>query len=110
MKLPAEFEITCQELKSKIDNGDDFCLVDVREPHEFEISKIENSIKIPLGDLPSKLEEIPKDKEVIIHCRSGVRSANAVMFMSQAGYTNIKNLVGGINYWAQTIDTNLPVY
>lgn len=110
MKLPAEFEITCQELKTKIDNGDDFCLVDVREPHEIEISKFDNSIKIPLADLPSKLVEIPKDKEVIFHCRTGVRSANAVMFLAQAGFSNIKNLVGGINYWAQTVDTSLQIY
>lgn len=110
MRLPEEFEITCQELSNKIDNKEDFCLIDVREPHEVVISKIACSIQIPLAELPAKITELPKNKEIIIHCRSGMRSANAVMLLAQAGFSTVKNLVGGINRWVTEIDTSQPVY
>lgn len=91
--------INVQELKQMIDNQEDFQLIDVREPNEFDAGNI-NGLLIPLGDIPERFNEIAKDKKVVIHCRSGVRSANAINFlMAQHGYTNLHNLDGGILAW-----------
>ncbi len=91
--------ITVQELKSIIDSGADFQLIDVREPYEFEDANI-NGHLIPLGEIPNRYNEINKDKQVIVQCRSGARSANAIHFLEQNfGYTNLYNLEGGILAW-----------
>ncbi len=91
--------ITVQELKSLIDSGADFQLIDVREPYEFEDANI-NGHLIPLGEIPNRYNEINKDKQVIVQCRSGARSANAIQFLEQNfGYTNLYNLEGGILAW-----------
>lgn len=102
-------ETTVQELKEKIDRSDDFTLLDVREPHEYQISNIDG-ILIPQDDLPGRLDELDKEKETIVMCRSGARSASAVKLLEQKGFKNVSNLVGGVNAWAKEIDTSLPVY
>ena len=103
-------EITPQELKEKMDRGDDFVLIDVREEQELEVSKIEGARHIPLGDLQGVLHEFDSDPEYIIMCRSGSRSQQAVDMMLSEGFENVKNLVGGINRWATEVDTSLPTY
>ncbi len=101
--------ITVSELKSLIDNKEDFQLIDVREEYEYENANI-NALHIPLGEIPVRHEEILKDKKVIVHCRSGVRSANAIAFLEQSfGYTNLYNLEGGILAWAREVDSTLEV-
>lgn len=91
--------ITVQELKALIDKKEDFQLIDVREPYEYDEANIEGHL-IPLGEIPSRFEEISKDKQVIMQCRSGARSVNAVQFLEQNfGYTNLYNLEGGILAW-----------
>lgn len=104
-------EITVQELKAKKDAGEEFFLLDVREQHEYYISNIDG-VLIPLGDLPNRVSEIEdqKDKEMVIMCRSGGRSAKACAFLESEGFTNVSNLVGGVNKWAEEIDPSLPVY
>ena len=103
-------EITVSELKSIRDNKEDICLIDVREAHELEICEI-GGIHIPMGDVMSNLSRIPKDKKVIIHCRSGARSGAVVQALeSQHGYTNLYNLKGGIIAWADQIDNSLTKY
>ena len=104
-------EITVQELKAKKDAGEDFFLLDVREQHEYYISNIDG-VLIPLGDLPNRVSEIEeqKESEVVVMCRSGKRSANACEFLQSQGFTNVSNLVGGVNKWAEEIDPSLPVY
>lgn len=102
-------ETTVQELKEKKDRDDDFTLLDVREPHEYQISNIDGTL-IPLDDLPGRTDELEKDKEIVVMCRSGARSAQAVMFLENKGFENVSNLVGGVNAWAKEIDTSLPVY
>jgi len=102
-------EITVQELKEWQDSGKDFQLIDVREPHEFEFVNIKG-ILIPQADVIARSEEIAKDKDVVVHCRSGARSANAIMFLQEMGYTNLYNLKGGILAYAQEIDPSLPQY
>jgi len=102
-------ETTVQELKEKKDRDDDFTLLDVREPHEYQISNIDGTL-IPLDDLPGRTDELEKDKEIVVMCRSGARSAQAVKFLENKGFENVSNLVGGVNAWAKEIDTSLPVY
>jgi len=104
-------EITVQELKDKLDKEEHFFLLDVREQFEYHISNIDGEL-IPLDQLPEKIEELEdkKDEEVIVMCRSGNRSAKACKFLSEKGFSEVKNLKGGINAWAREIDPSLPVY
>lgn len=102
-------EISVQELKQKIDNKEDFQLIDVRETFEYETSNL-NGLNIPLGGLLIEADKVSKDKPVIMQCRSGKRSAAAVMQLEAQGYTNLYNLKGGILAWQETFDPNMPVY
>ncbi len=103
-------EVTVQELKKLIDSKADFQLIDVREPHEFDICEIGGEL-IPQGDIPSSVNKISKDKQVIIHCRSGARSGNMVQWLEKNhGFTNLYNLKGGILAWAREIDPSMPQY
>lgn len=108
-------EITVQEFKEKIDAKDDnVFLLDVRQPFEQYQSKIEyeNSTLIPVEELGDRLDELDdkKENEIVCMCRSGSRSADACALLEEKGFTNVKNLKGGINKWAKEIDTSLPVY
>jgi len=102
-------EISVQELKEKIDNNEDFQLIDVREDFEYEVSNL-GGVLIPLGGILIEADKIAKDKPVIVQCRSGKRSAAAIMQLEQLGYTNLYNLHGGILAWANEIDPTLNVY
>jgi len=102
-------EITVQELKEKIDKGEDFQLIDVREDFEYETSNL-GGVLIPLGGVLIEAEKISKDKPVVIMCRSGKRSAAAIMQLEQHGFTNLSNLRGGILAWQAEIDPELNVY
>jgi rhodanese-related sulfurtransferase len=102
-------EITVEELKAMQDEGKDFQLIDVREDFEYEMSNL-NGTLIPLGGIMIETEKIAKDKPVVVMCRSGKRSAAAIMQLEQLGYTNLYNLQGGILAWAQDIDPEMQVY
>jgi len=102
-------EITVQELKEKLDNKEDFQLIDVREDFEYETSNLGGQL-IPLGGIIIEADKISKDKPVVVMCRSGKRSAAAIMQLEQLGYTNLSNLQGGILAWAAEIDPELSVY
>lgn len=103
-------EVTVQELKRMRDNNEAHQLIDVREPHEAEIAAIDGQL-IPMGEILQHVDEIAKDKPVIIHCRSGARSASVVQALEkQHGFTNLYNLKGGILAWAREIDPSLPTY
>ncbi len=103
-------EITVNELKTKIDNGDDFILLDVREPFEHAIAQIKGAILIPLGELESRIRELPRDKVIAVHCKTGGRSANAVSLLHGAGYDKAVNVNGGITAWRDEIDPAVPNY
>ena len=103
-------EATVEELREKRDRGDRFVLLDVREAHEWPISDLRDSTKIPLGALPASLGRLSKDDEIIVYCRTGGRSASAVQLLRSAGYARARNLAGGINRWAEVIDPSLPKY
>lgn len=104
-------EITAKELKAKMDAGEDFQLIDVREPGEFAYAKIEGAKLIPLGQIISRMDEIDPSRETIVQCKAGGRSAMAIQAMRQAGFTGeLKNLVGGITAWSNDVDPKIPKY
>jgi adenylyltransferase/sulfurtransferase len=106
----AEGEIDPIEVKAKIDRGDPFVLIDVREPHEYQIAKIPTARLIPLGELPKRVNELNSADEIVAHCKSGMRSAKAVDFLKQAGFRKVKNMKGGILAWSDKVDPSVPKY
>ena len=102
-------EMQVEELKRRLDAGDDLYVLDVREPHEYQICNIGGHL-IPLGDLPKRVSELDSSREIVAHCRSGVRSAKAVGFLQQAGFKKVHNLAGGILAWADRVDPKMPKY
>lgn len=103
-------EVTVQELKRMRENNESFQLIDVREPHEAEIASIGGDL-IPMGNIITESDKIAKDKPVIIHCRSGARSASVILALEkQHGFTNLFNLKGGILAWSKEIDPSMPTY
>ncbi len=102
-------EITPRELKQRQERGDDLFVLDVREPHEYQICNL-NGYLIPLGDLPKRVSELDSSREIVAHCRSGKRSADAVDFLRKAGFRKIWNLKGGILAWSDEVDPSVPKY
>lgn len=109
-RLDSEWEIEAQELAARLKSGDEIHLIDVREPHELEISHLEGAELIPLGSLAGRMHELDSAEEIILICKAGTRSARALELLVGAGFRKIKNLRGGINAWAEEVDTTLPVY
>lgn len=104
------FSISPKDLKSRLDKGDKLVLLDVREPWENSLAKLEGSVLIPLGTLPQSLSKLDKNAEIIAYCHHGMRSADATGFLVQQGFPNVKNLVGGIDAWATQVDGTVPRY
>jgi adenylyltransferase/sulfurtransferase len=102
--------VTVQDLHQMQKEEANFFLLDVREPFEYQIAKIPGSTLIPLGELGERLGELPRDQKLVVHCRSGVRSGNAVGLLQQAGFTDVWNVTGGILAWSEEIDPTVPTY
>jgi len=109
-EILAEDDITPAQLKKMMDKNPNLFVLDVREPHELAICRIEGTWEIPLGDIPQRFAEVPKDCDVVVHCKLGGRSAQAVAFLKSQGYTNVKNLAGGIIRWIDDVDGSLNKY
>jgi adenylyltransferase/sulfurtransferase len=103
------FDITASELAERLHHNG-LVLLDVREPHELEISSLADAINIPLGTLAARLAELDSAKEMVVFCKSGTRSARALELLASAGFRKVRNLRGGINAWAREVDTALPIY
>jgi adenylyltransferase/sulfurtransferase len=108
--LGKEWEISPKALEERIRAGDDLVILDVRNPEEAQISRIPGSILIPLGELPERVAELNTAEQLVVHCRMGGRSAKAVEFLRSVGFKKVKNLVGGINAWAEEVDTTMARY
>jgi adenylyltransferase/sulfurtransferase len=104
-----ELVMSVEELKARLDRGEEFQLVDVREPHEYEIANL-GGLLLPLNDLPARVHELDSAREIVVHCKMGGRSAKAVEFLLASGFRKVKNLSGGIDAWAQRIDRTMPRY
>ncbi len=105
-----EGEIDPADVKARIDRGERFVLIDVREPHEYQICKIPFAKLIPLGDLPKRIHELDSADEIVVHCKSGARSAKAADFLRQAGFKKVLNMKGGILAWSDKVDPSVPKY
>jgi adenylyltransferase/sulfurtransferase len=104
-------EITAEGLKAKLDAGEKFRLIDVREPSEYQIAQITGSELKPLGQIPIWANELAnKEEEIILHCHHGMRSDRACQFLAAQGFTNVKNLIGGIDEWSLNVDPAVPRY
>ncbi len=106
----ADNDITPNDLQKMRAENPDLYVLDVREPHEIDICAIDGTHKIPLGQIPTRFAEVPKDEPVVVHCKLGGRSAQAVEFLQSQGYTNVKNLAGGILRWIDDVDNSLTKY
>jgi rhodanese-related sulfurtransferase len=107
---PVTADLEPVEVKAKIDRGDNFTLVDVREPHEYRIGNIPKAVLIPLGDLEKRLGELNASDEIVVHCKSGARSAKAVELLQKKGFKNARNMKGGILAWSDKVDPSVPKY
>ena len=105
-----DWEITPVELKRRLDAGEDLFILDVREPNEYQINRIPGSTLIPLGELPRRYQELPRDREIIAQCKVGGRSARAMEYLKTVGFTRVKNLRGGILEWIDKVDPSQPKY
>jgi len=109
--LSPEWEISPKELKARLDRGDHPYILDVRNPEEWQIARLEGAHLIPLPELSQRYAELDKNQEIVVHCKSGKRSQKALEFLrDQAGFKNLKNLKGGIDLWAQEVDASVPRY
>ena len=104
------WDITAKALSERLHQGNHIRLLDVREPHELEISRLEGADLIPLGQLAARLSELDSAQEMVVFCKAGTRSARALELLVSAGFRKVKNLKGGINAWAREVDQNLPLY
>ncbi|MBI4057144.1 MAG: rhodanese-like domain-containing protein [Elusimicrobia bacterium] len=103
-------EMTVEQLKEKLDRREDVFILDVREPGEYELCHLQKAHLIPLRQLPERLQELQKSKEIVVHCKVGGRSSRAVEFLRKSGFSKVHNLKGGIDAWAERIDPSLPRY
>jgi adenylyltransferase/sulfurtransferase len=111
--LPPELETSVEELKARLDRGDRPFILDVREPHEYQINRIPGSTLIPLGELPQRLTELPQGAgapDIVVHCKSGVRSAKATRLLTERGFDRVRNLKGGVVAWVDKVDPSQPKY
>jgi adenylyltransferase/sulfurtransferase len=109
-ELERGLTIEVEELKGKMDRREPIVLVDVREPTEYEIARIEGSKLIPLNQLPARVNELSTADEIVVHCHVGGRSARAVEFLREMGFRKVKNLTGGIRAWSDRVDPDVPQY
>ena len=105
----SDTDITPAEVAARLARGDEIVLVDVREPHEWNAGHVEQAQHIPLGQVPGRVAEIPKDRDVVMICRSGGRSERARQYLAQMGYTRVKNLIGGMQRWSREVDGKIRV-
>ena len=102
-------QISAKELKQRLDAGEDLFILDVRQPFEYQIANIGGKL-IPPNEVPQRLAELDRNREIVVQCRSGHRSQLIAEFLAEAGYPNVKNLAGGILAWADQIDPKVPKY
>jgi rhodanese-related sulfurtransferase len=105
-----DYEITPEEVKAKLDQTEKFTLLDVREPWEFETANMSGAILIPMGDIPSRIQELDPEDHIIVVCHHGVRSMNVTAWLRQQGFEKAQSMRGGIDAWSRVVDRNVPVY
>ncbi len=102
--------VSVQELAREIQNVHQPFLLDVREAYERAISRLEDQLHIPMGELPSRIQELDPQQDIVVYCKSGIRSAYVVQYLQQLGFCRVRNLSGGINTWASEVDPSMQTY
>ena len=106
-----DYEITAEQVKAKLDSGNTFLLLDVREPWEFETARIEGAKLMPMGDVPSRAhQELDPEEHIVVLCHHGVRSLSVTNWLRQQGFERVQSVRGGIDGWARTVDPKIPLY
>jgi len=108
--MPLPKQVTPVEVKRLLDAGRALVLLDVREPQEVALVRIEGAIHIPMGEVPARLHELDPEADIVVYCHHGMRSANVCGFLQQRDFHNVANLTGGIDAWAASVDPSLPRY
>jgi len=106
-----DYEIAPEEVKAKLDGGESFTLLDVREPHEFQIGRIEQAKLMPMGEVPSRAhQELDPEEPIVVLCHHGVRSMNVTVWLRQQGFEKAQSMRGGMDAWSRRVDLNVPTY
>ncbi len=105
-----DFEIGVEELKSALDAGGQVLLLDVREPWEYQVARIEGSRLVPMNTIPAQIDELDRDAHMVVVCHHGVRSLNVTHWLRRQGFDKVQSLRGGVDAWARTVDPKVPVY
>jgi rhodanese-related sulfurtransferase len=106
-----DYEITPEDVKSKLDAGETFTLLDVREPWELETARIASAKLMPMGDVPSRAhQELDPEEHIVVLCHHGVRSMNVTVWLRQQGFENVQSMRGGIDAWSRAVDPKVPMY
>ncbi len=108
--MPKAHELYPEALKQKLDRGERICILDVREMEEVARAAFPRAIHIPMGDIPSRLSELDPDRETVVVCHHGIRSAQVAMYLARLGFGRVANLRGGIDLWSATVDPTVPRY
>jgi rhodanese-related sulfurtransferase len=105
-----DYEITPEEVKSKLESGADFTLLDCRELWEYQTARIEQAVNIPMGEIPARAGELDRDKHIVVMCHHGMRSMNVTAWLRQQGFESVQSMAGGIDAWSRTVDPKVPIY
>lgn len=106
-----DYEITPEEVKGKLDKGESFTLLDVREPWEFDVARIVDAKLMPMGDVPSRAhQELDPDDEIVVVCHRGIRSMNVTVWLRQQGFEKAQSMRGGMDAWSRRVDGKIPTY
>jgi rhodanese-related sulfurtransferase len=105
-----DYEITPEDVKSKLEGGEEFTLLDCREPWEYQAARIEGAMNIPMGEIPARVQELDPDEHIIVMCHHGVRSMNVTAWLRQQGFEKAQSMAGGIDRWSRTVDPKVPIY
>lgn len=103
-------QVAPPDLAARLDAGEDLVLLDVREPIEVEFCRLESAVHVPLAEVPGRLDEIPRERTVVIYCHHGIRSQHAAAWLAGQGYARVENLAGGIDAWSIEVDPSVPRY
>jgi rhodanese-related sulfurtransferase len=110
MSIPKVLEIQPLALKKRLDDGEDVCLIDVREAWEHSLAEIPGSEHFPIGELVDRVQELLYEENIVVYCHMGERSYRGVIILMASGFKNVQNLVGGIDGWSQVVDASVPRY
>ena len=105
-----DYEIKPEEVKDKLDHGEQLVLLDCREPWEYQAARLDRTLHIPMGEIPARMQELDPDEHIVVMCHHGVRSMNVTAWLRQQGFEKVQSMAGGIDRWSRTVDAKVPIY